>query len=77
MVIDRFDSLSPIGTGKPPIVVLHGKRPRRPGALRPPLVQRGTRAEGGWSCPRPGTRGLARYGDLDAAVAFIERRLGG
>jgi fermentation-respiration switch protein FrsA (DUF1100 family) len=31
----------------------------------------------GWFVPAAGHEDLARYGGLDAAVAFIERRLGG
>jgi hypothetical protein len=31
----------------------------------------------GWFAPEAGHEDLARYGSLDVAVAFIERRLGG
>jgi hypothetical protein len=31
----------------------------------------------GWFAPESGHEDLARYGSLDAAVAFIARRLGG
>ena len=42
-----------------------------------PCSMRRREPKEGWFVPEAGHEDLARYGALDAAVAFIERRLGG
>jgi uncharacterized protein len=76
LVVDRFDSLSRIGRVGAPILMLHGGRdgivPARFGeelyAAAPEPKQR-------WLAPDAGHEDLARFGALDAVVAFIERHL--
>ena len=76
MVIDRFDSLSRIGKVKAPILVLHGERDRVvPIRYGRALFDAATDPKEGWFAPEAGHENLARYGSLDAVVAFIERRL--
>jgi hypothetical protein len=78
MVIDRFDSLSRIGRVKAPILVLHGERDRVvPVRFGRALFNAAPEPKEGWFAPEAGHEDLARYGALDAAVAFIERRLSG
>src|SRR5207237_4706863 len=78
MVIDRFDSLSRISRIKVPVLVLHGERDRVvPIRYGRALYEAAPEPKEGWFVPGAGHEDLARYGGLDAAVAFIERRLGG
>jgi fermentation-respiration switch protein FrsA (DUF1100 family) len=78
MVIDRFDSLSRISRIKVPILVLHGERDRVvPIRYGRALYEAAPEPKEAWFVPQGGHEDLARYGGLDAAVAFIERRLGG
>jgi fermentation-respiration switch protein FrsA (DUF1100 family) len=78
MVIDRFDSLSRIGKVRTPILVLHGERDRVvPIRYGRALFNVAPEPKEGWFVPEAGHEDLARYGGLDAAVDFIERRLGG
>jgi fermentation-respiration switch protein FrsA (DUF1100 family) len=78
MVIDRFDSLSRIGRVKAPLLVLHGERDRVvPVRYGRALFDAAPEPKEGWFAPEAGHEDLARYGSLDAVVAFIERRLGG
>ena len=78
MVIDRFDSQSRIGKVRSPILVLHGERDRVvPVRFGRALFNAAPDPKEGWFAPEAGHEDLARYGGLDAAVAFIERRLGG
>jgi len=78
MVIDRFDSQSRIGKVRSPILVLHGERDRVvPVRFGRALFSAAPDPKEGWFAPEAGHEDLARYGGLDAAVAFIERRLGG
>ena len=78
MVIDRFDSRSRIGKVRAPILVLHGERDRVvPVRFGRALFNAAPDPKEGWFAPEAGHEDLARYGGLDAAVAFIERRLGG
>jgi len=78
MVIDRFDSRSRIGRVSAPILVLHGERDRIvPVRFGRALFNAAPDPKEGWFVPEAGHEDLARYGGLDAAVAFIERRIGG
>jgi hypothetical protein len=78
LVTDRFDSLSRIGKVKAPILVLHGERDRVvPIRFGRALFDAAPEPKESWFAPEAGHEDLARYGGLDAAVAFIERRLGG
>ena len=77
MVTDRFDSLSRIGKVKAPILLLHGERDRVvPVRYGRALFNAAPEPKEGWFVPEAGHEDLARYGSLDAVVAFIERRLG-
>jgi uncharacterized protein len=78
MVTDRFDSLSRIGRVRASILVLHGERDRVvPVRFGRALLDVAPEPKEGWFAPEAGHEDLARYGSLDAVVAFIERRLGG
>jgi len=78
MVIDRFDSRLRIGRVTAAILVLHGERDRVvPIRFGRALFEAAPEPKEGWFVPEAGHEDLARYGGLDAAVAFIERRLGG
>jgi fermentation-respiration switch protein FrsA (DUF1100 family) len=77
LVTDRFDSLSRIGKVKAPLLVLHGERDRVvPVRYGRALLEAASEPKEGWFAPEAGHEDLARYGGLDVAVAFIERRLG-
>jgi len=76
MVTDRFDSLSRIGKVKAPILILHGGRDRVvPLRFGRALFNAAPEPKEAWFAPEAGHETLARYGGLDAVVAFIERRL--
>jgi hypothetical protein len=78
MVIDRFDSLSRIAKVRAPILILHGERDRVvPVRYGRALLDAAPEPKEGWFAPEAGHEDLARYGSLDAVVAFIEHRLGG
>ena len=78
MVTDRFDSLLRVGRVKAPILVLHGERDRVvPVRYGRALLEAAPEPKEGWFAPEAGHEDLARYGSLDAVVAFIERRLRG
>jgi uncharacterized protein len=78
MVTDRFDSLSRIGQVRAPILVLHGERDRVvPVRYGRALFDAAPEPKEDWFAPEAGHEDLARYGALDAVVAFIERQLGG
>jgi fermentation-respiration switch protein FrsA (DUF1100 family) len=78
MVTDRFDSLSRIGKVTAPILILHGDHDRVvPVRYGRALFDAAPEPKEGWFAPEAGHEDLARYGGLDTAVAFIERRLGG
>jgi fermentation-respiration switch protein FrsA (DUF1100 family) len=78
MVIDRFDSLSRIGRVRASILVLHGERDRVvPVRFGRALLDAAPEPKEGWFAPEAGHENLARYGSLDAVLAFIERRYGG
>jgi uncharacterized protein len=76
LVRDRFDSHSRIGRITAPLLVLHGERdmiiPVKHGRA---LLDAATAPKEGWFAPGAGHQNLAQFGALDAAVAFIERRL--
>jgi uncharacterized protein len=77
LIRDRFDSLSRIGRLRAPLLVLHGERdtivPVRFGRT---LLDAAPEPKEGWFGPEAGHENLAQFGALDAAIAFIERRLG-
>ena len=78
LVTDRFDSLARISEVKAPILVLHGERDRAvPVRFGRTFFNAAPEPKEGGFAPEAGHEDLARYGGLDAAVAFIERRLGG
>ena len=78
LVIDRFNSLSRIGRVRAPILILHGERDRVvPVRFGRALLDAAPEPKEGWFAPEAGHEDLARYGALDVAVAFIERRVGG
>ena len=78
MVTDRFDSLSRIGKIRAPILILHGERDRVvPVRYGRALFEAAPQPKEGWFVPQGRHEDLARYGGLDAVVAFIERRTGG
>jgi uncharacterized protein len=78
LVVDRFDSLSRIGKVRAPILVMHGERDRVvPVRYGRALFNAAPEPKEGWFVPEAGHEDLARYGGLDVAVAFINRRLGG
>ena len=74
---DHFDSMSRIGRVTAPLLVLHGERDRvvpiRHGRA---LLAAATAPKEGWFAPEGCHVDLARFGALEAAIAFIERRVG-
>jgi fermentation-respiration switch protein FrsA (DUF1100 family) len=74
LVADRFDSLSRIGAIKAPLLVLQGGDdgivPTRFGDA---LLGAANEPKERWIMPQAGHEDLARYGALDAVVAFVER----
>jgi uncharacterized protein len=78
MVLDRFDLVTRIGGVRAPILVLHGERDRVvPIRYGRALFDAAPEPKESWFAPEAGHEDLARYGALDVAVAFIDRRLGG
>jgi uncharacterized protein len=75
---DRFDSMSRIGNVKAPILILHGDRDRVvPVRFGRALFDAAPEPKQFWFSPQAGHEDLARFGALDAAVAFVEREVGG
>jgi fermentation-respiration switch protein FrsA (DUF1100 family) len=76
LVRDRFDSLSRVGRVTAPLLVLHGERdmvvPARHGRA---LLAAATAPKEGWFSPEASHENLARFGALEAAIAFIDRRV--
>jgi hypothetical protein len=78
MITHGFDSLSRIGRVKAPILVMHGESDRVvPARFGQALFNAVPEPKEGWFVPAAGHEDFARYGGLDTAVAFIERRHGG
>jgi hypothetical protein len=76
LVRDRFDALSVIGQVAAPVLVMHGGRDRVvPVRFGHALLEATAPPKEGWFAPEAGHEDLARFGALDAAVAFIERRV--
>ena len=73
---DRFDSMSRIARVTAPLLVLHGERDRvvpvRHGRA---LLAAATAPKEGWFSRGGSHENLAQFGALDAATAFIERRV--
>ena len=60
----------------PPILFLHGERDRVvPVRYGRALFEAAPEPKEGWFAPEAGHEDLARYGSLDAVIAFIEHRL--
>ncbi len=76
LVRDRFNSLSRVGRVTAPLLVLHGERdmvvPARHGRA---LLAAATAPKEGWFSPEASHENLARFGALEAAIAFIDRRV--
>jgi fermentation-respiration switch protein FrsA (DUF1100 family) len=79
LVTDPFDSLARVAKLKAPILFLHGECDRVvPVRYSRALFNAAAEPKEGRFVPRGRTRGSRpRYGGLDGAVAFVERRLGG
>jgi fermentation-respiration switch protein FrsA (DUF1100 family) len=77
MIRDRFDSLSRIGRIKSPLLVMHGGRDRVvPIRFGRALLAAAPPPKEGWFSPRAEHEDLAAFGALEAAIEFIERRVG-
>ena len=76
LVRDRYNSLSRIGRVAAPLLVLHGERdmvvPARHGRR---LLAAATAPKEGWFSPKASHENLARFGAIEAAIEFIERRV--
>lgn len=78
LVRDRFDALSRIGRVAAPLLVLHGGRDRVvPIRLAQALFAAAPGPKEGWFVPEAEHENLAAFGAVEAAIAFIERRVGG
>ncbi len=76
LVRDRFDSLSRIGRLNAPVLILHGERDRIvPVGHGRALLEAAAPPKEGWFAAEGGHQNLAQFGALDAAIAFIDRRL--
>jgi hypothetical protein len=76
LVRDRFDALSAIGRVAARVLVTHGERDRVvPVRFGRALLEAASPPKEGWFAPEAGHEDLARFGALEAAVAFIERRV--
>ena len=77
LVQDRFDALSRIGGVRVPIMILHGERDRVvPIRFGRALFEAAPEPKEGWFVAGAGHEDLGHFGGLDAAVAFLDRRLG-
>jgi uncharacterized protein len=76
LVLDRFDSLSRIGRVGAPILMLQGGRDHVvPARFGEALYAAAREPKERWFAPDAGHEDLARFGALEAVVAFIERHL--
>jgi fermentation-respiration switch protein FrsA (DUF1100 family) len=76
LVRDRFDSASRIGEVTAPLLVLQGGHDAVvPARFSQALFDAAPEPKELWAAPDGGHENLARFGALDAVVAFIERRL--
>ena len=76
LVRDRFDSLSRVGRLGAPLLILHGERDRIvPVGHGRALLEAAAPPKEGWFAAEAGHQNLAQFGALDAAIAFIDRRL--
>jgi len=76
LVLDRFDSLSRIGRVGAPVLMLQGGRDDVvPARFGDELYAAAREPKERWSAADAGHEDLARFGALDAVVAFIERHL--
>lgn len=77
LIWDRFDSLSRIGEVQAPMLILHAGRDRIvPVHFGKALFAAAPEPKESWFVPEAGHEDLARFGALDAVVAFIERHVG-
>ena len=77
LVHDRFDSRSRIRQVVAPLLILHGERDRVvPVSHGRALLAAATAPKEGWFSPVASHENLARFGALEAAIGFIERRTG-
>ncbi len=76
LVRDRFDSLSRIERVAAPLLVLHGERDRIvPFRHGRKLYEAAVAPKESWFSAEAGHEDLPRFGGLDAAISFIERRV--
>ena len=76
LVRDRFDSLSRIDRLNAPLLILHGERDRIvPVSHGRTLLEAAPEPKEGWFAAEGGHRKFAQFGALDAAIAFIDRRV--
>jgi uncharacterized protein len=76
LIWDRFDALSRIGEVEAPLLVLEGGRDAIvPARFSQALFDAAPEPKESWVAPEAGHVNLDRFGGLDAAVSFIERRL--
>jgi len=77
LLLDRFDALTAIRAVDAPVLVLQGERdgvvPIRFGRS---LLAAAHEPKEGWFSSEAGHNDLSRFGALDVALGFIERRLG-
>jgi uncharacterized protein len=76
LVIDRFDTLSRIGRVGAPVLMLHGGHDTIvPARFGEELYAAAPEPKERWFASDAGHEDLARFGALDAVVAFIDRRV--
>jgi fermentation-respiration switch protein FrsA (DUF1100 family) len=75
LVLDRFDSLSRIDRVGAPILMLHGGRDEVvPARFGEALYAAAREPKERWFAPDAGHEDLARFGALDAVVAFVDKQ---
>jgi fermentation-respiration switch protein FrsA (DUF1100 family) len=76
LVRDRFDARAQIGRLRAPVLVLHGGHDRVvPIRFGRALLAAAPEPKEGWFAPRAEHEDLGMFGALEAAIAFIERRV--